>query len=168
MKDTITKSLIEWIEHFPFSLLIIAGIFFIFFIVLIAVRLRNTKRLSRIYKHKEVINNALNTRECIQHLKTLANQHQTKNLKHTVVLSHLNHLLYKNLKKIRNNLENVSSTIISLIPAARWLFDNFYMFSKEIKKIQDYGSIHRDLPILTKGKFKGFPRIYAIWWWWIQ
>jgi Cellobiose phosphorylase len=51
-----------------------------------------------------------------------------------------------------------------VIPAAEWLFDNFYVIEEQVKEIRlnfprgYYGA----LPSLTSGSLKGFPRIYNI------
>lgn len=52
----------------------------------------------------------------------------------------------------------------NIVPAAEWLLDNFYVIEEQIKEIQQ--SIPRDfykeLPILIKGKHKGYSRVYGI------
>jgi cyclic beta-1,2-glucan synthetase len=52
----------------------------------------------------------------------------------------------------------------SIIPAAEWLLDNFYVIEEQFKEIQHNltRDLYRDLPVLAKGKYAGFPRIYGI------
>jgi hypothetical protein len=56
----------------------------------------------------------------------------------------------------------MSSDILSLIPAARWLFDNFQMMYREIKKVRTSGTSYAILPILITKQYRGFPRIYIV------
>jgi len=92
----------------------------------------------------------------------LARSHDFKRKKNSTVLTDLNYSGYKKLKRIRNSLSSVSTSIISLIPAARWLFDNFYLLLREIKKNQGSSFTPPNIPVLTSGRYKQFPRIYAI------
>ena len=47
--------------------------------------------------------------------------------KHNLIVSNYNQSAYKKLNQIRFSISEVSPDIISLIPSARWLFDNFQM-----------------------------------------
>lgn len=52
----------------------------------------------------------------------------------------------------------------NIIPAAEWLLDNFYIIEEQYKEIQ-YSikkDLYRNLPILSKGQYSGFPRVYGI------
>ena len=52
----------------------------------------------------------------------------------------------------------------NIVPAAEWLLDNFYVIEEQFKETQ-YNitrDLTRDFPVLTKGKYIGFPRIYGI------
>ncbi|MDD4565030.1 MAG: glycosyl transferase, partial [Eubacteriales bacterium] len=49
-------------------------------------------------------------------------------------------------------------------PAAEWLLDNFYIIEEQVKSIRrDFSKKHySSLPVLDKGPYKGYARIYAI------
>ena len=78
------------------------------------------------------------------------------------VLNDYNQVAYKKLNKIRNNISATSADIISLIPAARWIFDNFQMMYREIKKVRASGTSYAVLPILKVKEYRNFPRIYIV------
>lgn len=51
----------------------------------------------------------------------------------------------------------------NIIPAAEWLLDNYYVIEEQYKEIQySIKDLYNRLPILSGGKYKGFPRIYGI------
>ena len=78
------------------------------------------------------------------------------------VLNDYNQAAYKKLNKIRDSISAASTDIISLIPAARWLFDNFQMLYREIKKVRTSGTSYAVLPVLKSKEFRNFPRIYVV------
>ncbi|MBP6492396.1 MAG: hypothetical protein KA282_05415, partial [Clostridia bacterium] len=82
--------------------------------------------------------------------------------KHNLIVSNYNQSAYKKLNQIRFSISEVSPDIISLIPSARWLFDNFQMMYREIKKVKTTGTSYEMLPILQSGEDRGFPRIYVV------
>ncbi len=93
----------------------------------------------------------------------LAESHsQVRLTGHSFVLNDYNQAAYKKLNKIRNTISAVSPDIISLIPAARWLFDNFQMMYREIKKVRTSGTSYAELPILNGKEYRNFPRIYVV------
>ena len=71
-------------------------------------------------------------------------------------------MAYKKMNRIRKEIANMPSDIISLIPSARWIFDNFQMVYREIKNINSSETDNTSLPVLTKTEWKGFPRVYLI------
>lgn len=81
--------------------------------------------------------------------------------KHFVVQKHYK-MAYKKMNRIRKEIANMPSDIISLIPSARWIFDNFQMVYREIKNINSSETDNTSLPVLTKTEWKGFPRVYLI------
>lgn len=94
---------------------------------------------------------------------SLAEAHdQVRLTGYNFVLEDYNQRAYKNLNKIRNRISDLPPDIISLIPAARWLFDNFQMMYREIKKNRTSGSGYTALPILKGKDFCNFPRIYIV------
>ena len=93
----------------------------------------------------------------------LAKSHsQVKLTGYSFVLNDHNQAAYQKLNKIRNSISAVSADIISLIPAARWLFDNFQMLYREIKKVRTLGIGYAVLPILKGKEYRNFPRIYVV------
>lgn len=82
--------------------------------------------------------------------------------KYNFVIRDRNDIAYKKLNKIRDTLSGVSPEIIALVPAARWLFDNFQIMYRELKKIKAAETSDKILPILQEGEFKGYPRIYVL------
>jgi hypothetical protein len=51
-----------------------------------------------------------------------------------------------------------------LVPAAEWLLDNMYLIQKEYKHIKQNmpESYYKDLPVISRGIMKGYPRAYHI------
>lgn len=93
----------------------------------------------------------------------LAESHsQVRPTGYSFVLNDYNQAAYKKLNKTRNSISAVSTDIISLIPAARWLFDNFQMLYREIKKVSTSGTGYAVLPVLKGKKYRNFPRIYIV------
>ncbi|TAH70627.1 MAG: hypothetical protein EWM47_05275 [Anaerolineaceae bacterium] len=93
----------------------------------------------------------------------LADSHsKIKLVGYSFVLDDYNQIAYKKLNKIRDSISTLSSDIVSLIPAARWLFDNFQMMYREINKVRTSGSSYAILPILKVKKYRSFPRIYVV------
>ncbi len=93
----------------------------------------------------------------------LAESHgQVRLTGYSFVLNDYNQAAYKKLNKIRNSISAISTDIISLIPAARWLFDNFQMLYREIKKVRTLGTDYAVLPVLKGKECRNFPRIYVV------
>ncbi len=93
----------------------------------------------------------------------LAESHsQVRLIGYSFVLNDYNQVAYKKLNKIRDGISALSTDIISLIPAARWLFDNFQMMYREIKKVRTSGTSYAVLPILKVKEYRNFPRIYVV------
>ncbi len=93
----------------------------------------------------------------------LAKSHnQVRLTGYNFVLNDYNQVAYKKLNKIRDSISAVSTDIISLIPAARWLFDNFQMLYREIKKVPTSGTGYAVLPVLKGKEYRNFPRIYVV------
>lgn len=75
---------------------------------------------------------------------------------------HLYLKAFESLKAVRKTLENASPEILSVIPSARWLCDNFSLIYQKIKSLET-GEFHSgNLPLLKIGMYRGYPRIYAI------
>lgn len=97
-----------------------------------------------------------------QMLDLAENHHQVRLTGYSFVLNDHNQAAYKKLNKIRNRISAVSPDIISLIPAARWLFDNFQMLYREIKKVRTLGTDYAVLPVLKEKEYRNVPRIYVV------
>lgn len=97
-----------------------------------------------------------------QMLELAESQGQVSLTGYSFVLNDYNQAAYKELNKIRNSISAVSADMISLIPAARWLFDNFQMLYREIKKVRSLGTGYAVLPILKDNEYRNFPRIYIV------
>lgn len=96
-------------------------------------------------------------------MQELSRSHkQVKWKRHNLIVSNYNQHAYKKLNQIRYSISETSSDIISMIPSARWLFDNFQMMYREIKKVKTSGTGYEALPNLRSGEWKGYPRIYVI------
>jgi hypothetical protein len=109
------------------------------------------------------MNDILGQREWEQQMIKMANNNkQVKLMRYNFVLGDYNKIAYKRLKRIRNNISEISADIIALIPAARWLFDNFQMMYREIKKVRISGTSYEILPILRTKEYRGYPRIYIV------
>lgn len=85
-----------------------------------------------------------------------------KTRRYNFVLDDYNNIIYRKLNRIRDNISEISVDIITLIPAARWLFDNFQMMYREIKKARSSGTSYEMLPILKCKEYRGFPRVYVV------
>ena len=106
---------------------------------------------------------ALGPKEWEQQMYDLATSNkQVKMMKYNFVLDDYNQIAYKKLNKIRDNISAISTDIITLIPAARWLFDNFQMMYREIKKVRTSGTSYEILPILKTKEYRGYPRVYIV------
>ncbi|MHB1483474.1 MAG: GH36-type glycosyl hydrolase domain-containing protein [Saccharofermentanales bacterium] len=71
---------------------------------------------------------------------------------------------YLNLQVIRRKISRFPPGMISLIPASRWLFDNYHMLYQSFKMFQASNSpaAFGRLPVIREGPMKGYPRIYLI------
>ncbi len=98
-----------------------------------------------------------------QQMMDLTKHHQNmKLMRYNFVLGDYNQTAYKKLNQIRSSISEISSDLIALIPAARWLFDNFQMLYREIKKVRTTGTSYEILPILRTKAYRGYPRIYVV------
>jgi cyclic beta-1,2-glucan synthetase len=54
----------------------------------------------------------------------------------------------------------------SITPAAEWLVDNYYLVERQIREIRDAlpPGYYRDLPKLSVGPFRGYPRVFGLAW----
>ena len=116
----------------------------------------------RIYKQTKIKSN-YRREELEQQMLELASEHiRVKRLRFNFVLDDYNQIAYKKLNRIRRSISSQNIDIVSLIPAAICIFDNFQILYREIKKIRSSGTSYERLPILRTGQGKGFPRIYIL------
>ena len=54
----------------------------------------------------------------------------------------------------------------AITPAAEWILDNFHLVEEQLRDIRDHlpGRYYRELPKLTDGPLKDYPRVYEIAW----
>ncbi len=97
-----------------------------------------------------------------QMLELAESHRQVRLIGYSFVLNNYNQAAYIKLNKIRNSISAVSADMISLIPAARWLYDNFQMLYREIKKVSNSGTGYAVLPVLKGKEYRNFPRIYVV------
>jgi len=71
---------------------------------------------------------------------------------------------WKSLKSYYGAMRNVSDRLLSLVPSAQWLIDNYYVVNRETKIIsQSFNTrTFKRIPILDGGSMEGYPRIYSI------
>ncbi|MFL0194789.1 GH36-type glycosyl hydrolase domain-containing protein [Clostridium sp. WILCCON 0269] len=71
---------------------------------------------------------------------------------------------YKNILDGYNFFNGEIKNRTEVVSCAEWLLDNLYLIKKEYKDIKSNmpGNYYRELPVITKGSMKGYPRIYYI------
>ena len=79
-------------------------------------------------------------------------------------------------KKLRQNVSDLTENFLLLAKAAKagnfitsageWFLDNFHIAEEQARQVQRDlpASFYRELPKLTEGPLKGFPRVYGIAW----
>ncbi len=69
--------------------------------------------------------------------------------------------IYYDMQLLRYRLNRTPPSAIALIPASMWLFDNYNLMYRVLKKFQESGELgsYRYLPVLTQGPSKNKPRI---------
>lgn len=93
----------------------------------------------------------------------LSRSHKNVKWKKTnFIVGNYNQIAYKRINRIRSEISAASSDVISLIPSARWLFDNFQMLYREIKKVKTTGTNYLSMPVLKFTEHHGYPRIYIV------
>lgn len=147
-------------QTFVFGLfLIVSMVVFVFFYYRFLHRVKMVLLPIETMKTKEKLNRS----ELERQMLNLSCTHKNvKWMKYNLVIGNRNQIAYRNLNKIRKTLSNVPPEIIALIPAARWLFDNFQMLYRELKKVKSTGTSKKIIPILQDGEFRGYPRIYVV------
>ncbi len=132
-------------------------------LIFLYVRYIHIRKRAILPKEQIGMNDILGPLEWEQQMQELAKKHQNvKLMRYNFVLGDYNKIAYKKLNQIRNSISEISSDLIALIPAARWLFDNYQMLYREIKKVRTTGTSYEILPILRTKEYHGYPRIYVV------
>ncbi|NLW88414.1 MAG: hypothetical protein GXY43_01650 [Clostridiaceae bacterium] len=97
-------------------------------------------------------------------MRNLASQHEGTRPGVSNRLRILHVRRYFGLQLIRRRLSRFPPGMITLIPASRWLFENYHKLYLSLKSFQAKGGAgcFRGLPLILSGPGKGFPRIYMI------
>jgi cyclic beta-1,2-glucan synthetase len=71
---------------------------------------------------------------------------------------------YKKIIKGYDYIDKDVKNRREIVPAAEWLLDNLYLIEKEYKAIKHDmpESYYKNLPVISKGIMKGYPRVYHI------
>lgn len=155
----------RFIINIPIGLKVLLSVITLIWVMLLFLYYRFNHFRKRVYFNINSVENlgALGPKEWEQQMHELAASHkQIKLMKYNFVLDDYNQIAYKKLNRLRSNISAISTDIITLIPAARWLFDNFQMLYREIKKVRTSGTSYEILPILRTREYRGYPRVYIV------
>lgn len=156
------REVTEYLRDFVVIPEIMGGILLCIIIFVLYRRLRSIKQGCYPIKG-EKIRDFAGPNEWEEQMIDLAHGHkEVKWMKYNSIVSRYNQEAYKELNHMRASISQISSDIITLVPSARWLFDNFQMMYREIKKVKTTGTSYKTLPILRSREYYGYPRIYVI------
>ncbi len=159
--NSVVKTIILSSEFLSIFLFLLLCLLFIFsWKIIISIQKKRNRRVPEV-KYAEIPNR--NRAEAEKEIKSLARQH-VEVLHHgdSESVVHLYQRAFKSLKVVRKTLENSSPEILSVIPSARWLCDNFSLIYQKTKSLET-GEFHSgNLPLLITGPYRGYPRIYSI------
>ena len=142
------------------------------FILIFAIR-----QIDNIYHFFRPQQTQARTREWLNHLESTAGRGNGESMmrdlarkqvlrKHTSssILKNSQRRIYLNLQSVRRQLKKTPAKTISTIPASLWIFDNYNLLYREIKKLHGAGKMQAlsRLPNLETGMRKSCPRIYII------
>ena len=168
-KERLGLILLSKIEGFTSFLLDFPEVSGVLLIILICILVFFSYHLLHLSKRGHLpieskgINEILGPKEWEQEMINLSCNHKNVRwMKFNYIVGNYNQEAYKKLNLIRHSISEISSDIISLIPSARWLYDNFQMMYREIKKVKTTGTSYETLPILRSGEYRGYPRIYVV------
>lgn len=151
---------------FNFYLILAASILIFAITVFVLIRLVLTNIKISNHKNKGKVNShVMSIRALEDHMQNLAKNHvfARKSIKIDIIRI-VNKKSYNDLKRIKLELSSMPGKIITLVPSAKWLFDNYYLMYKELTRLNKTSSIKdkRNFPTITSGHMKGYLRIYAI------
>lgn len=97
-------------------------------------------------------------------MRSIAGLHDVKKSASVNKIRYARLFKYFNLQMIRFKLSHFPPGMITLIPASRWLFDNYHLLYRTFKAFQASGNVSafRNLPTIRSGPGEGYPRIYLI------
>ncbi len=97
-------------------------------------------------------------------MAAFARKYPVREKARTRVLADIQWRVYLNLQYIRRQLSRTPARTISLIPASLWLFENYNLIYREIKRLQGAGNLRQlsRLPVLNISSTRSYPRIYLI------
>lgn len=137
----------------------------VLFAALLAALVFHGRRLKKLdpFSGRGTLQEGLGPKEWEHQMIELARDHCSVKWKSTrSIVGKYNQIAYRKINKIRSIISGAPSDVIALIPSARWLFDNFQMMYREIKKIKTTGTNYLSLPHLKSSEYRGYPRIYII------
>ena len=161
------KQLLSVTQNSALLWILLAG-FVIFFII---------KRIITIYHYLRPYRIQSRTEAWIRHLESSVSSGNSENMmrelakkqilrkrKHNSILRNAQWRIYLNLQSVRRQLSNTPAKTILTIPSSLWIFDNYNLLYREIKKLQGTGVLHElsRLPTLETELRKSCPRIYII------
>ena len=156
------------ISQITVFLWILLAVFVILFII---------ERIETVFHYLRPYRIPSRTEEWLRHLESDASGGNSENLmrelakkqilrkrKHSSILRNAQRRIYLNLQSVRRQLKRTPANTISTIPASLWIFDNYNLLYREIKKLQGTGKLHKlsRLPTLETGFWKSCPRLYII------
>ena len=99
-----------------------------------------------------------------KHIRQIGQQHLASKRWSASIMRGIHWSVYLRLQFVRRKLSKVPAEYITMIPSSLWLFENFHLLYRELKKFQAAGGANRfrALPVINHGKGKGYPRIYAL------
>ncbi|MDI6619574.1 MAG: glucoamylase family protein [Clostridiales bacterium] len=107
----------------------------------------------------------LNPEQLQKHGRKIAREHHVSKRFHNC--SNILPRLKDDYKQIIKTYKELNGDVVNgepVVPAAEWLFDNFYIIEEQVKDIRANfpKGYNASLPCLTEGILKGFPRVYDI------
>jgi len=144
------------------AILVLTAIFWCI-LVFLYIRYRHLRKRIHFQMETEDTISMYKPEDIRRQMLALAAEHKDVRLmRYNFVLDDYNQVAYKRLNKIRKSITAVPSDIIAMIPAARWLFDNYQMMYRQIKKVRSSGTSYEVLPILKARQYRGYPRVYIL------
>ena len=148
-------------------LIFIIGLILLPFVILLVRKLTHLAKLLGLYPHAkrrpQWTRCDMTADEVAVYLQFTAGQHQVRKDCHNKSIDYLHWAIYMRLQTLRRRLSRAPASIISLVPASQWFFDNYNLFYKELMKLQNFGNLRKyhNMPILS-APVAGYPRIWLL------